>query len=353
MSRNKIATNSALFAALAQRVAPERVQALGLDMGAARYVKTTVEESLMLEHGVVAAHAFCLPGKAVAVVTHASRVLIALPGDFPETVTFRDYVGLISDDAGLATVLWGEGLVSPRYDVDLGDELAERVFGRAGGYDLAELRGYFQPVTVLEVDGTTFPPAAAGTPERILGLALCDAPHTLALPFLPDTLQEIRIVLEDTRLAFVSGAMFRALTATHWEHAFLEMYRCLERLFSIPYARDLARSASYGPSAGTMAELASIHLNWRPREDEAIVKVLSLVQNSQTLSDITAALQAGGAATSGSPAERAGRQIYGARNAIAHFRPALAGASADAWDRALHGMCAVNRELLTTLAGDL
>jgi hypothetical protein len=350
MARNRKRTNCLLFRALARRVSPERAEALGLKLGAARWVATTEDERHFLDRGKLAARAFCLPGKEVFVMTVDAQTLVVLPGSHSGPFQFCGFLNEVVAHAGLATVLWGEGLMGPRCTEDIGDELAESVFGREGEFRIAEISSYFEPFTAIEVDGAAFPASSSRTPERVFGLALCHSPDALALPFLSDTLVEFRALLEDVRFETTSPAVFRAITSTHWEHAFLEMYRCLERLYALPYAKALAASAGYVDGTGKMVDFAVRDLGWRPREDEALVKLLSMVARPETLSEITSALDGNGGGTN---AERAGRAIYSARNAIAHFRPVLAAATPTRWDAVLHRMCTVVRELLLTLAGDL
>lgn len=71
---------------------------------------------------------------------------------------------------------------------------------------------------------------------------------------------------------------YYALTSTHWKHCFMDVYRCLEAVFYLPWTISLRDSLSSTLSALALAKECRRNLVWREREKTSIGKIFDLVE---------------------------------------------------------------------------
>ncbi|MBJ2099300.1 hypothetical protein JFR28_06990 [Serratia ureilytica] len=74
--------------------------------------------------------------------------------------------------------------------------------------------------------------------------------------------------------------IFFFMTSNHWKHAFLELYRCVEGIYSIPRALELKRALGLTESASKIAKHCNSELGWRRREEDSLIR---LMKNFSTL----------------------------------------------------------------------
>lgn len=125
--------------------------------------------------------------------------------------------------------------------------------------------------------------------------------------------------------------IFLSLTANHWKHAFLEVYRCVERLFVLPRILDLKSKLQLTDSGMSIARSCFLELGWKSKEEEALKKLLEM-QCTQTI--VTTSQLATASLLSGislnyqnfvltkKSAEKLAEKIYKIRNSFVHqFHP--------------------------------
>lgn len=102
------------------------------------------------------------------------------------------------------------------------------------------------------------------------------------LPFgeVGDGLRELFV--EKSPLLFDN--IFSALTSTHWEHAFLELYRSIEAVYQIP--RMIRLKERLGDNFKDiltldLAKLCYEELGWRPFEKESLKSLLNILPKDQ------------------------------------------------------------------------
>lgn len=141
-----------------------------------------------------------------------------------------------------------------------------------------------------------------------------------------------------------SDNILLSMTATHWKHCFLEIYRCLEGIFPLPRARDLHQSILGGiaPAEGSqltgnglnscvsLIDLASsCHdiLGWKSNERDALRLLFKLAGRAAITNSMLLDISFISVAGSEQPLEEKqlidiSEKIYKVRNQLVHqFRP--------------------------------
>lgn len=82
--------------------------------------------------------------------------------------------------------------------------------------------------------------------------------------------------------------IFNALTSAHWRHTFLELYRCIEALYSLPHAISLRDKLKIPYTGAEVAKACYGELGWKRREEESLKRIFQLMPNRIALkTDIT------------------------------------------------------------------
>ena len=62
--------------------------------------------------------------------------------------------------------------------------------------------------------------------------------------------------------------VLQGIFSISWGGLYVELYRCIEPLFSIPRLRALTKGSNSEKPLGEIMGLLEKHLSWRPKEDE-------------------------------------------------------------------------------------
>lgn len=74
--------------------------------------------------------------------------------------------------------------------------------------------------------------------------------------------------------------IFLSLTSTHFKHAFLELYRCIEMLYSLPKAINLKKAIGFKSTAYELSKHCYKELVWKSKELDSIKAIFNLVDAS-------------------------------------------------------------------------
>ncbi len=108
-----------------------------------------------------------------------------------------------------------------------------------------------------------------------------------------------------------------SLLSTSWQYYFLDLYRCIERIFFIPKLTELHENLNIQDTLIKFSADIEEYLGWRPKENEAINE---LIDNSPE--DIILILEEIKQYLGMTSTGKCGELIYKIRNSIVHFRPA-------------------------------
>jgi len=132
----------------------------------------------------------------------------------------------------------------------------------------------------------------------------------------------------------------QGLLSYSWPSLFLDLYRCLEQLYTAPKLKGLVEKI---PHRGSLAELAYLleeELSWRPKEQDALASILALSSND-TRSKILSAFEFDVADLTDYPSIKCAKAIYKLRNSHVHFRPAMKAETkpSNQWNEIVIAMC--------------
>jgi hypothetical protein len=158
---------------------------------------------------------------------------------------------LLEDDEisnGISLMALSENLISLINSDALSLELIENIFalepleGKVH-YNLEQIKRFFKEFEVWEVDSQFYDINQKNDLYRIycnyqLSKKILESENTIVLNFNSDTTEAIKDILVSLNSQYVADVIYKAITANHWEHCFLELYRCIENLYLI-YHIDL------------------------------------------------------------------------------------------------------------------
>ncbi|OPG15440.1 hypothetical protein [Ferroacidibacillus organovorans] len=288
-------TNNEVFARLLEHI-PEQFQHLVVnDDDDPRRIFATDEEQELLKHSKVDDIMMTLPNKPVVKIRYKSltqtRFFVVIPEHPYESIT--PFIGntasrndaqastngvLLSNNAGLLTLLWAQVKELPVH-THKGDELIDEVFGVKGLLEVDKIKKHFMDCDIWEVDKDIF----EKNPFSLYGAWLTHYSENLSISFSDDTLVLYRRMFEQSFGEFTGEPLFRSLTATHFSHSFLEIYRCIERLYSIPFIKELLKVTNSNIKNSQFAVELEKQLSWRPKEEDALIKLIRMLDDTELL----------------------------------------------------------------------
>ncbi|MBP7816191.1 MAG: hypothetical protein KA085_08705 [Phenylobacterium sp.] len=113
--------------------------------------------------------------------------------------------------------------------------------------------------------------------------------------------------------------LYFALTSTHWKHTFLDLYKCLEAIFYLPWTSVLRDSLKSELTALALAKECRRSLIWREREKVSIARLFEtlpdLICKPPTLAAIAPLQDLVG---NNANKDKYGERIYKIRNELVH-----------------------------------
>lgn len=205
-------------------------------------------------------------------------------------------------------------------------ELEERIFYdqydvEYQGHDFNDLMEFFEDFAVFKIDANS---SFKGRDSIEVSYFICaQLEKFIRLPIQILVKDYLAILQEQS--AVLKENVFLSLTATHYKHAFLELYRCIEVLYVLPRSIMLKAKLAYANPAYELAKHCSSELGWRRREEDSLARIFK---------DIDEAVIAGsgikgasfsiadwafdGTDTQKKSHEALAKKIYGIRNQFVH-----------------------------------
>lgn len=270
-----------------------------------RIIRATKEELDIIRHGKVVEQFFLFPNKPVVKIRYSNksagieRYFVVIPEcideDMGDEPFMKGVIGrfndnhslesdsLLNDNAGLLTLLWAQVQNYPhRHFNEMGELLVDKVFGILDFIDLDIMKIFFKECDIWEVEQETFNLSA----YSLYGGWLTNSSSNLSINFIGDTLIKYRQLFEESFGSFIAEPLFRSLTSTHHVHSFLECYRCIERLYHVPFVKELLHLTKDDTTTSELAKLIESKLKWRPKEEDALIKLIEFLDDSQLNSQL-------------------------------------------------------------------
>lgn len=192
------------------------------------------------------------PNKSLVGIEYNSRQFILIPeeGEFLDGYPPGIIRKTLSEDEeiceGIRILLYSENLVSINNRInDLSLNLIEKIFALDPiedlvNYKLSQIDEFFIPFEIWEVETSIFDINNSSDLYKIYSIYLLQSieDERLMLDFTDVTKSELESLLLDPNSIYISEVIYKAITANHWEHCFLEMYKCIENLYMV-YHIDL------------------------------------------------------------------------------------------------------------------
>jgi hypothetical protein len=157
--------------------------------------------------------------------------------------------------------------------------------------------------------------------HRVLGALFARSYSDGPIQILSPTIEKFWITFETGSKFIPYQNLLQGLMAISWEQLFLETYRCLEQLFAEPRVSALRSQWQSKLSLRELAAMLERHLSWRPKEDDALSKVIGSCDVA-CLSDLCNAFGMTEELDDQTlKSEKAARRVYDLRNNVVHYRP--------------------------------
>jgi len=154
-------------------------------------------------------------------------------------------------------------------------ELEQNIFydqyeGDYQGHDFSDLIKYFENFSVFKIEAGS---AFIGREYTETGYFICSQfDKFIRLPIQSLVNNYFTILQEQS--AVPKENVFLSLTATHYKHAFIELYRCIEVLYVMPRSLKLKARLAYANPAYELAVHCVSELGWRKQEEDSLCRIL-------------------------------------------------------------------------------
>lgn len=336
MSRNKIETHEAIFKSLIDVVKKSGETAENLDKK--RFIKLSEEGENCLAKAKIEQKYEVSPRVRTASLSFQAGHFLLISGlenfnnfDLPpveeENPLYAALLEVAFYELKIALINNPEPLVIINEIIPFYMEVENETYE---GHDIDTIKRFFLPTQIYEIESGY--PLQANQLIQLVGLRLCQQPDNLALPFSGDTLELFKQVFLEGSAAIPYDNLLQCCYSVSWKHAFLEMYRCVERLYPIPLLDKLHSEMGLDPEHFSLLKLGKTLediLSWRPLEESSVKKIIeaSPKETKSLLKEVKDSMPR----TKSYALEK---WFYGIRNNIVHFRAAtpIIEMSDDNWD---------------------
>ncbi len=187
--------------------------------------------------------------------------------------------------------------------------------------DLSDIKNFFPEVKVYlvldEVPHKNFD--AKNYLARLIGISIARNGAN-PIEFEDETIKEYELTFLDNNINIPFHLVLYSYLASHYKHCFLELYRCIEKLYPVAALKKLQESV--GLQTLCSFELAGIiedTISWRPNEESSLELLLSEA-DSRVISEFRKTQSEVGGQYKDS---KTSKFIYRIRNSNVHFRSAL------------------------------
>ena len=318
MSRNMIEANQYIFALLMNFVDQSDVE--NKPPNGIRYIKTNKSEKQWLKNLNILKTQPILPNLRTATLYFKKKYYFVVVG-WGKSESLDDILEPIPLNAGLVTALLFELKIPIRRDVtalELVDQILFRYKEDGSeykGHDWYEVSEVFEPILAYQFPDSS--PFKGDELAQISGFYLSKNPQQLSLPFSTQTIRSFEKIYLEGPASIPTENLLFSLTSVRWKYSFLDVYRCVEHLFSVFMLDKLHQRLKMPiPLIEFSVELED-HLGWRPKEDDTLKLLIeqSPEEAKQLLREVKLFLDSDAHGD-------LGIRFYKIRNAIVHYRPA-------------------------------
>lgn len=319
MSRNMIEANKYIFEVLGDFVAISKID-VPISYTNKRCIETTSEEKRWLQELNITKRQLILPNFQTASFEFDSKKYFVAFGLSNEEIS-EEVLQSVELNAGIVTALLSELKVPIRQKVDPYEIINDIFYETEENiikYNFPVIANFFEPFSVYQIqENSPFITQDDITFMRLSGFYTLKTNELVALNFSSDTLDKFEKLFFEGSTNIPYENLLLSLVSVSWKYSFLDIYRCIERLFSISFLEDFHRSLQIPDSLLKFSSDVENYTGWKPKENEAVNKLIdaSPEQARYLLQEIKRLVD-------GTEEGKCGDLIYKIRNSIVHFRPA-------------------------------
>lgn len=274
MRRNMIAANEELFSLLRTHLPADSPQ---ISKSIPRWIATNQDEKRWLKEVVFLTDSDLRFGghyRMSIASFNSESFLVSV--DFQPNLPTDDF-DFLEVNAGLFCAAVVELKIEPLVTESIGLELIQNVFLPLEDMSLkgvehafTAIREFFPPIFLFKIRSAS---PLLGSESSLFRVALFTAtksPELMSLPWTSEGLEIARAVSTLEKVALPFELVLRAVLERKWEHAFLEIYRCMEFLFPFPKVNELKKRLKLDESTAEVSASIEDILGWRPLEEVAI-----------------------------------------------------------------------------------
>jgi len=233
----------------------------------------------------------------------------------------------IEKNPGLITFLFSQIEFPFVQSIGIGYDLMEKIFGREGFVDgkfsASEIMPFFSEFSVWELD-EKYLPLNDNVLLALSSAYLISTSEKMNLIFEEETIQKFKLLTEDLPIRLIGGNIYRAVVAMEWKHTFLELYQCIEFLFTIPYIIKLTSNLGDESHFKVLFQNIEDDLEWRPKENKALELLFREINENASVQELYDSCKKifhiSVANENEKKVELIAKYVYRTRNSIAHFR---------------------------------
>lgn len=319
MSRNMIEANQYIFRVLADFVQASNIGVPIFDRDV-RYIKTNDIEKEWLQKLKITMIQPILPNFKTASFEFEGKKYFVAIGWHTQEIG-EEVIQSIEPNAGIVTALLSELKVPVNQNAnpyDIANEIFYKPDQQRIKYDFPLVAKFFEPISVYQIqDDSPFVNQDDINIIRLSGFYALNNRQLISLNFSALTLSTFEKLFIEGSKNIPCENLLLSLVSVSWKYTFLDIYRCIERLFCISALEDFHKNLKIGDSLLKFSADIENYIGWRPKENESLNK---LIENSPE--EAIHLFREVKVSIDGQEEGKYGELIYRVRNSIVHFRPA-------------------------------
>jgi hypothetical protein len=287
-----------------------------------RCIKTNKDEQKWLKNLAIVKEQLISPKLKTALFEFEDQQYFVVVGcQHQEDIELENVVEFTEMNAGIFTALLFELKVPLIQKADY-REMIEDIFYESSEqtirYELSSVIKFFEPLCVYKIDNDC--PFNGRRDEdliRLSGFYILKNRQLISLGFSANTLDKFEKIFFEGSEAIPYENLLLSLVAIAWKYSFLDIYRCIERLFCISALEEFHTKLKITHSILQFSTDIEDHIDWKPKEDKSLNRIIE-----KSPEEVTNLLREIKEFIHGEAEGNHGDLIYKIRNSIVHFRGA-------------------------------
>lgn len=187
------------------------------------------------------------------------------------------------------------------------------------GYELSAITKLFPNFEIFEADRNY---EYTANVTRVLGALTARSYADGPIAPSSTTLNKVSDIFQSGSEHVPFENVLQGMLSISWGGFFLELYRAIEQLYSVPRLAALVEAWPTSLPYRNLADLLETHLAWRPKEDDALAKIIAECDET-IVTPLRESFSGQRDGDEDNMTEKIAADIYKVRNSLVHFRAAL------------------------------